>query len=554
MRKTAKLLSIILIFAFVLNLCPFAVSAENYVAITENTTAAMVVQIIDGDAVKVVLKNGDVALVKLLGISSQGYNNAAEYLTDKILGTNVTLVKDSSVRTPVGIWNYMYVIYAGLNISSDLVSKGYASVDASQAGSSFYSNLTNAQTASKASGMGLWGEGANAESTVSSYLGTTRSTLLAGKVNINTATVSQLKEKLNNISNSQAEKIVKYRSNNAFNSIEEFVFVEGMSNSLFKENKNIIVVSTNINKAEKEELETLSNLSDNEIDDIIAYRKKRNFSDIADLRKEKIVSADKYNKIEDFIATDDTGSVYFFVNGNSYNLNTAAVYQFSNVGVTSSNANKIIAARANGYTFKTLMEITKIPDIQISVEDANYLEDNLHPLTDVNTAKTSELSSIFGTENANKLSRASWMTDISKVSDIVGIDVYNKYKDLIYCGKNSNTYINLNTATAEQLKEIGFKAESANLIASHIFMKTGMDIPVNVSALNNKITLYTNINTATEAELRSLNNGINDTIVNEIIKFRTEQPFGNMTDIKELFARLNASVVYNNISDYIVVR
>ncbi len=79
-------------------------------------------------------------------------------------------------------------------------------------------------------------------------------------------------------------------------------------------------------------------------------------------------------------------------------------------------------------------------------------------------------------------------------------------------------------------------------------------LPLNVADINNKISLYTNINTASKTELLSLNNGINNKIIDNIIKYREQDNFGSLEEIEEFFKLNNASNVYDKIKSYIVVR
>ena len=85
-------------------------------------------------------------------------------------------------------------------------------------------------------------------------------------------------------------------------------------------------------------------------------------------------------------------------------------------------------------------------------------------------------------------------------------------------------------------------------------MKTGADIPIDISYNNVNAALYTNINTATVKELESLNNGISSGLISEILSYRQEQFFGNNDEIKQFFTDRNAYSVYVGIGDFLVVR
>ena len=79
-------------------------------------------------------------------------------------------------------------------------------------------------------------------------------------------------------------------------------------------------------------------------------------------------------------------------------------------------------------------------------------------------------------------------------------------------------------------------------------------LPLDVSDINNKISLYTNINTASKTELLSLNNGINNLLIDNIIKYREQDNFGSLEEVEEFFKANNTSDVYDKIKSYIVIR
>jgi hypothetical protein len=203
---------------------------------------------------------------------------------------------------------------------------------------------------------------------------------------------------------------------------------------------------------------------------------------------------------------------------------------------------------------KNLMEIAKIPGISLDEEKLNGFEDNLHTMTNINNCKDSELRSILAVGDAEQLKKERFINSVEKVETIIGASKYENIKDMIYTGSLITDYTNINTATQEQLEKVGFTSLEAKDILAKSSIKTAKDLPVDVKNENGKITLYTNINRASENELRTLNNGMTENIINDIITYRTEQPFGDMEEVKKFFADENAEMIYNNIRDYIVVR
>jgi DNA uptake protein ComE-like DNA-binding protein len=83
-------------------------------------------------------------------------------------------------------------------------------------------------------------------------------------------------------------------------------------------------------------------------------------------------------------------------------------------------------------------------------------------------------------------------------------------------------------------------------------IKTSLELPVNVADVNDKVTLYTNINTASRDELKSL--GFSDSVVDAIIQYVDIQPFGTKDEIRKFMTAQNAGTLYSKIGDFIVVR
>lgn len=364
-----------------------------------------------------------------------------------------------------------------------------------------------------------------------------------------------LRQKLNNVTGSVAANIVAYRDKNPFNTIEEIKYVDGFTRDMFLENKNIMVVCTNLRDADEEELFTLGTITEDEIDDIIDYRKKHTITSISEIEDEKLISKNRFDKVKKFIAVRDKEEIDAIENEYVANVNTAAYSHFINTGLSSGDTNKIIEYRLkNGYSYKTLMELSKIPGIGLSESEVNRFEDNLTIKTDINNACDNELKTLVGDIYKKVVYHRSY-SDISDLCDIVGLTKYEKIKNFIYTGTENPKYVNLNTATVAQMTEMGFSSADATKIANHKEkMKCSKDIPVDISSNDKNASLYTNINTATVKELESLNHGITSSLINEIISYREEQFFGTKDEIKQFFNDRNAYGVYANIGEFLVVR
>ena len=102
--------------------------------------------------------------------------------------------------------------------------------------------------------------------------------------------------------------------------------------------------------------------------------------------------------------------------------------------------------------------------------------------------------------------------------------------------------------------EQGFSTDEAYKLIQKRPIRNATQFPFNVSKINNKISLYTNINTASRTELKSLNNGMTDLLIDKIIKYRQDEGFATLDEIKQFFESNNALNTFNAIKSYLVVR
>ena len=363
-----------------------------------------------------------------------------------------------------------------------------------------------------------------------------------------------LTQSLNNVTGGIANAIVNYREENPFNTIEEIKFVHGFSKELFESNKQLLAVCTNINYADEDELFSLGHITEDEVEDILSYRRKHSkIASISDLKNEKLIADNRYKKIKDYIATYDKTKIDVTENSHVVNVSTANQSQLVSTGLSTNTAQKIIDYRKNGYTYKTLTELTKIPGLGFTTDQVNEFEDNLNTKTDINEASDNEMQSVFGNEATKVIYKRNY-TAPSEVSEYLTTEKYNKLKNVIYTGVDDSECININTATRAQLSEMGFSPTIISSLAGVKNMKTAADIPCDLGEHDKNASLYTNINTASVKELKSLNHGITDGIINEIISYREEQPFGTVEEMKTFFNDRNYFSFYNSVSEYLVVR
>lgn len=549
-----------LVLSAVLSLTFSSLSFAQKNVIINGSVSASVIKIIDGDAIEVRLtQNNDTALVKLIGVDAQGYDDALNFLTDYLLGQTVVVSPDNTISSPTGIWNNMYVTLNGQNVNKILIEKGYGVTNPSFMSAGQYNDYLTVQRTAKAGNIGIWENGVRENGVdINTYGNIVYTGKLSYKnkhvVNINTANADVIVRSLNNVTSGVANAIINYREKNPFNTVEEIKFVQGFSKELYDSNKLLMSVCTNINYADEEELISLGNIDEDEIDDIISYRKKHSkISSIADLKNEKLLSDNVYKKVKDFIATYNKDKLDITENDKVVNVNTANHSQLVAAGLSSVTADKIIEYRKNGYTYKTLGELTKIPGISLTEQQINEFEDNLNTMTDINEATDYEMRSVFGNDADRIIHKRDYLSP-SEVAQYISESKYDTVRDVIYVGSDDREYININTASNPQLSDFGFSSSNTPLIAAAKNMTNSSDLPCDLDSDNKKASLFTNINKAGVKELKSLNHGITDGIINEIISYREEQPFGTYDELRTFFNERNYFAFYNSVKDFLVVR
>ena len=546
------------IFVCAVTFSPCTVTAGKNV-IVNGSAAATVIRIIDGDAIEVkLLNNDDTALVKLIGVDAQGFKDAVSFLTDYLLGQTVVISPDNGITTPVGIWNNMYVTLNGENVNKILIEKGYGITNPSYMPASQYNEYLTVQRTAKVGNIGIWENGVRENGTTTNFGNITYTGKLAYKnkhvVNINTASAETLINALTDMPAGTANAIINYRNKNPFNTIDEIKFVQGFSKELYDANKRFLTVCTNVNYADKEELFSIGNITEDEVEDILSYRRQHSkISSIAVLKDEKLLSQNRYSKYKDFLSTYDKQKVDVTENDKVVNVNTANQSQLTAAGLSSSDASKIIEHRKNGYTYKTLGELAKIPGIGLSTQQINEFEDNLNTCTDINEATYYEMRSVFGNDATKVIYKRNY-NSVSDISEYVSGEKYDRIKNVIYVGSDDCKYINVNTATNTQLSEAGFSSSAASKLAAAKNMRSPSDLPCELTENDRSASLYTNINKATAKELKSLNHGVTDGIINEIMSYREEQPFGTEEEMRKFFTDRNFFGFYNSVKDYLVVR
>lgn len=520
-----------------------------------NKKLGIAMDIIDGEAL-VVQFNDLNMFIKLIGVNTNASQEALQYVNTHVKGKYVWVITEDMPTAAVNdskyYYGYVYLYDTGEMLNDTLIRQGLAELKTSDSFASKYNDLTSSESYAKSKKIGVW----QVNKTKSDYYYSGNST------NINTATTSELAE-LKGITSTIASNIVNYRKENPFNTIKEIKFVKGMTKDIYDGIYDKITVVTNINVASEDELLTLNNLSQSDVDSIIKYRDRDSrFTSLEQFYTKTDLNSSDYENNRHFISLDYEESTDYRIGDIAININTASSSQIRSASKTlinTSTSDKIVSNRKRGYTYKTLMELLKISNININAETINKLEDNFNLYTNINNASTDELESLFGSNysssDISKIKSERPFGNISELKTILGDTKYNAIKDFIYVDKYDEVdRINLNLATESQIDRLSLtSSQLRQLVNKYKDIDYAEDLPFDVKDINNKISLYTNINIASESELATVYN-MSSSLISSIISYREEQPFGSVNEIEEFFEDENDLSFYREIKDFIVVR
>lgn len=539
--KTIKKFSVIIIICLI-----FTFSVNIFADEIKQDTNAVVTSVIDADTLIVRTFDNKLCYVKMAGIKTTNLDAGLSYLSNTVLGQSVTLYKTSISFD--GSFNYMNVIYKGKDMGEQMVKRGYAVIDRTQSKPTNYVTLLNTEDNAQKNLVGIWQYDAPNYSSITDTGGIYETTT-RDKVNINTATKSQLITMLDGITSDVAYNIIKYRADNPFSNQLEIKFVKGFTADMYEKNKDCISVFTNLYTASKFELSSLDNLSNEMVDKIVKYRNKNN--NISDNAFKDIVGINKFNNIVNFIGYESFSSISYIKGINRVNANFANVTYLKNAGLSTSISNDIIRHKTNGYTYKTLEELTKLEGRDIYLSDIDKMQDNIDLYTDLNLASVNEIKSIFGDKNIYDIYNTDF-TNIEQIKKYTTTEYYKIIKDNIYINNLKTNYINLNTASKSELLSLNLSYSDIDKIINSRPIYNSRLLPFNIANLNNKISLYTNINLASEKELLSL--GLNSSLAFKIKEFTKSNVFGSQEEIKNFFMQNGVGNLYENTKPFIVVR
>lgn len=243
-----------------------------------------VLEVLDGDSLKLKLQNDEIVYVKLIGIDAQGYDLAYKYLTNNMLGKTISIGYDNNFNNNFNRWQYVYAYDGDIFINKALLEKGYAKLSGSNYASLFSDNFADLSSFAQNKDLGIWA------SKKETY-----------RININTASSFVLQNYLNGIDENLAINIMRDRKHYHFENVDELLNVTDMTEDIYYANLFNVTTKTNINEATFEELLSLSDISSDEVKAITTYREQNLFDDITVLYKKHIIDKTTYDKIKDYI-------------------------------------------------------------------------------------------------------------------------------------------------------------------------------------------------------------------------------------------------------------
>ncbi len=554
-HKKFLIVLILLCSVYVINIL-----GSDYKTLNNNDTV-LVVDVIDANALLVKTQEGESALVRVLGIDASKTDEAKKYVESLIEGQFVQLKKDSTYPSLKGRWNYMHVFFndtinGQISLGETLLSTGLAVVDNGTLTSEIKSTYNNSEDLAKNQNYGIW---YNDDIYYSNYKS-------EEAININTATASEINSMLKYVFGSDYydydyvdSAIINYRQDNIFNTIDELKFVDYITKDDYDDLKYYFTVTTNLNTAELRELQSLDGISESRAEKIQDYMSENINATFETLHNENIISDKEYINNKAYISSTPSDEKLLPEPNYVVNVNSASINQLKDAGVSNSIAKQIVSARESGFTFKNVTEIYEHSKISMSRSYINDYEDNLTFVTNINSATRNEIESLFGddykTTTVNLILAKRNFDSLDELKNILDVEDYNTIFKHIKFNDDNIKYINVNTVTKSKLQELNFGDDAITWILKNQHRIDDMrDLEDELLLYDDKITIYTNINKASWAEILSLSDKISSSLANSIVSQAKKEMFASIDEIEEIFTVYNLEDEFKDFEDFIVFR
>ncbi|MFV0520363.1 MAG: helix-hairpin-helix domain-containing protein [Lachnospirales bacterium] len=541
-----KILSLIIVTFFLLNSNATAFGST-YIKLEEGQYV-YVEDVIDANSF-VVSVNGNEALVKILGTNINGYTDSKDFMESLLLSKEV-YYKSSNIDKG-DRWNYGDFVYNDNSIASYMLKNGLATVDEYGLSSSVILSYQELEDSAKKNNYNYW-ERYDKETTVISY----------DAININTATKAQIIDVLG-VTDVVASNIIEYRKYNPFNNSEEIKFVEGVTSKIFNKIEGKFVVATNINTANSMALESISGISSAEATKIITNRSSSSYTETTFKDSGFLTSTEYSNAIPFIYYSGSVTSLEYSVPNVVININTATVSQMTKAGLSSSDASSIYRyTDDNKYVYHNFMELSKISGVSSIFDEYNIYkyEDNINFVTNINNASKSEIASLYGdyadsySTQIDTLYDKNNYTSFSQISEYFPSSLLSYLKKVIVFDDEETDYVNINTCSVSDLTEIGLSSSVAQSVLEDRNIYQYNRLYTDIEDYSDKISLYTNVNTASHNEIERLSSELSYSVISNFIDYRDDEYFGSLDEVREYFEDLDLEDVYEDFEDFITAR
>lgn len=496
----------IITLAFMLIIITSPIQAIGFSSKYEDYETGKITKVIDGDAAVILIgQNGNyhAKALKLIGVDCQGNQAAFEYTKNQILGKKVYITYDPKIeKRDQEFYNVYLFMDQSTQLNQQLLALGLAELNSAHSQSKYYAQYLSANADARLYEQGIYQNDATPTEII----------------NINLASRALLIEHLG-IDQTTASQIEAYRRQNPINSVRELGFVSPqLTRELLHQKKAGLHCVTNINSATTYELASLfrSNPNDN-VDAIYNTRLYRPIAGHRELNKIGYIGLE-LPTIRDFITYQ--GTDYDFQNPEQYvvNVNTAAKSELQiALKLSDTTIAKLVSYRKLHSPIYSLQELgfSKNP---LFDKNVLYYQDDIHCITEVNTANKSEIISLFSLFDLG-LNRKTELAD-----QFIKNRPYYSYQEL--------------------QAQLGSQQYQKLLPFIEI---AGMERPYRIDTGK-----YLNINQCSLAELKQMSKYATTFTAMKTLNYRSQYPIYNKTDLYQLFKEINQLYIYNDIVDKIV--
>jgi len=533
---------------------------------TDRPRTAKVIEVIDGEVIKVLFYYSDfqmpeVKVVKLLGINTYGKQEAFEHTLTSLLGQVVFIVEESNASFPNvdnldAIYGYVFNSMSR-SMNEELLMNGYAMVDPAFEDARYYADLIAAENIAKQKEVGFFIKDTGT---------------VQAMFNINTASFETMQANLIDTTDEAIQNIIAYRTYNMFETVGEVKYADpSLNHDWLEANKGLFTAITNVNNANTYELASLFSGTADPIGLAETLEQYKVFNEIGSITELKSISgvSNYYSAIEPFIDTKPE-SLHINTSIKVANINTCSASDLTAAtGLSQGYWNLLDAQRKyNNYYYKSIGEVLVQGAPLYSYATDRY-SDNITAFTNLNTANQFELATLFSIYTeltsqkrealANDIIAMRPYSQISDIKTVVESKYYYGIYNYIYVSDNdlpkslniNMTYIN---TLDSYLGMTNLDVSSYNTyIKDHGYINPD-DINFNISGKGHKVSLFTDINSASSYELLNLNRSMTQAIVDEIMTYRESEPITSLDEILYIFTKYNRSYLYLELADYVVFR